>query len=114
MVQSSSPSSIILSLYLLLLCNYFLDGASAFFVVPKKPCVVETNSDGDKLFPDRNLKLRANKDDGYKFGDITRGVLGKFQKDVNSVTGKSKYEFGKMPTVSVSHCREETNNGLVS
>jgi hypothetical protein len=114
MFQSSSPSSIILSLYLLLLCNYFLDGASAFFVVPTKPCVIETNSDGDKLFPDRNLELRAKKDDGYKFGDVTRGVLGRFQKDVNSVTGKSKYEFGKMPTASVCHCKEETNDGLVS
>ena len=33
-------------------------------------------------------------EDSYKFGDITKGVLGKFQTEVNSLTGKSHYKFG--------------------
>jgi hypothetical protein len=33
---------------------------------------------------------------GYQFGDMTKGVLGKFTEQVNSVTGKEKYEFGDL------------------
>ena len=32
--------------------------------------------------------------DQYKFGDITRGLVGKFQETTKSLTGKEKYEFG--------------------
>jgi hypothetical protein len=33
---------------------------------------------------------------GYEFGDLTKGVLGKFTDRVKSVTGKDKYEFGDL------------------
>ncbi|KAG7336810.1 hypothetical protein IV203_006770 [Nitzschia inconspicua] len=33
---------------------------------------------------------------GYRFGDFTRGAINRFQGRVNSLTGKSKYEFGDL------------------
>lgn len=42
------------------------------------------------------LSNRGNNDSGYQFGDLTRGVIGRFQKRVNSLTGKSQYEFGDL------------------
>lgn len=48
------------------------------------------DKDGEKKSTD------ANNNSGYKFGDITRGVLGKLQSRVNSLTGKSQYEFGDL------------------
>jgi uncharacterized protein YjbJ (UPF0337 family) len=38
----------------------------------------------------------AEKKKGYQFGDMTKGVLGKFTERVKSVTGKDKYEFGDL------------------
>lgn len=38
----------------------------------------------------------ATEKNGYQFGDITRGVLGRLQSSVNSLTGKEKYEFGDL------------------
>lgn len=38
----------------------------------------------------------AEKKKGYQFGDMTKGVLGKFTDGVKAVTGKDKYEFGDL------------------
>jgi hypothetical protein len=76
------PPSSILLLRLLFLC--------AFFEIPN-------GFNFQTLKINRaTFQLRANKGDGYQFGDITRSVVGKFQKDVNSVTGKEKYQFGEL------------------
>ena len=45
--------------------------------------------------PSPCVELFEKKKDGYRFGDISRGIIGKFKKDVNSLTGKETYEFGK-------------------
>ncbi len=53
---------------------------------------------GDPGDPNKedNIKLSQDTKTGYRFGDITRGVLGKFQSSVNSLTGKESYEFGDL------------------
>ena len=38
----------------------------------------------------------GNEKKGYQFGDLTRGILGRVQADVNSLTGKDEYEFGDL------------------
>jgi hypothetical protein len=40
------------------------------------------------------------------FGDITRSVLGKFQSGINSLTGKSSYEFGDLSNWLDSQAKE--------
>lgn len=82
-------SSFVPSFLLLLLCLENLTlGAYAF--------TSASVTVGQRRFQQqrRSTSIWAKKD-GYKFGDISRGLIGKFQKDVNSVTGKEKYEFGR-------------------
>jgi hypothetical protein len=43
---------------------------------------------------DKKASEQQPKASGYKFGDVTRGVLGVFQSKVNSLTGNDTYKFG--------------------
>lgn len=81
-------SSYVSFLLLLLSLEYLTLGAHAFNLA--------SVTVGQRRFQQqsRSTSIWAKKD-GYKFGDISRGLIGKFQKDVNSVTGKEKYEFGR-------------------
>lgn len=90
MVESPSLSILFVFLHALALWK----NVDAFCVLPTSG-ILSCNEGESLLCQGRHLKLRASKEDGYKFGDITRGVLGKVQKDVNSLTGKSNYEFGE-------------------
>jgi len=42
----------------------------------------------------RHRSSTALYSEGYQFGDITRGLLGRASKDVSKLTGKETYEFG--------------------
>ena len=53
---------------------------------------------------DRTTNTNTEDDDGYQFGNITKGMLGKFQTEVNSLTGKSHYKFGTSPPQTPRCC----------
>ena len=77
-----------------------LSPCHGFFVVTRE--IVHTSSLHTQKVSSSTMQkggfvlAAASKDDdddeGYHFGDITRGIVGKFQKDVNSLTGKQSYE----------------------
>ena len=63
------------------------------FVIPTRTRSVQKHRDGRCCAKKSDRNINDN-EDSYKFGDITKGVLGKFQTEVNSLTGKSHYKFG--------------------
>jgi len=65
-------------------------------VLPTRTRLVPKHWDGNLCAKnsDRTTNTNTEDDDGYQFGNITKGVLGKFQTEVNSLTGNSHYNFG--------------------
>mmetsp|Transcript_8314 Transcript_8314/g.12804 ORF Transcript_8314/g.12804 Transcript_8314/m.12804 type:complete len:299 (+) Transcript_8314:34-930(+) len=53
------------------------------------------NNLGTCIVSNVGVLLRAKKEEGYKFGDISRGLAKRFTKQVEEVTGK-EYEFGDL------------------
>ncbi|CAJ1950882.1 unnamed protein product [Cylindrotheca closterium] len=84
MISSSFVAFVFFSLYL----EHLIFGPNAF--------AFAFLTVGQRRFQQqsRSSSRCATKKEGYKFGDISRGLIGKFQKDVNSLTGKKKYELG--------------------
>jgi hypothetical protein len=59
-----------------------------------------------KAVSSENNDPESNNNSGYKFGDITRGALKRFQGRVNSLTGKPSYEFGDLSKWMDSKAKE--------
>lgn len=72
---------------------FFCKEGDAFLVTGRRHLWLFPQEQEQLIF---SAKLSDDDNSGYKFGDITRGVVGNFKKGVNSLTGKSKYEFGDL------------------
>lgn len=79
---------------LLYLGCFIFNDCAAFVQAPR--LIVSASKNKTTKSNGRAPIFLAGKKDGYQFGDITRSVVGKFQNDVNSLSGKSKYEFGTL------------------
>lgn len=55
------------------------------------------------------LAAQDKKDRGYKFGDITKGLLNKATSKINDVTGKEEYQFGDLSRHLDSKVKQRIN-----
>ena len=101
MLTTSFSAFLLHSLLLLFLFDFIIPSSNGFILIERSKLTQSHYTKYSPVLSTLLLAKSSNDDDDddasrpYKFGDITRGVVGKFQEKTNSLTGKSKYELGK-------------------
>jgi hypothetical protein len=102
MVQAFASFVIILIYGVLVSCGFQS-------LAPKAP-----RRHGERILYTYSTALRASSDNneykGYRFGDITKGILKKATSSINQVTGQDEYSFGDLSRFVDSRVKQQINN----